>query len=306
MSYLANYFFRFIVLIAAILFCLGFSSSGSSTLPMKSQFSQGISSLNQENYQQAIISFTEVINDNNYLRDAAYANRCLAHLQLNNNLAAKDDCYEALTINSENIEAYLNHGIANYRLDNYQQALMAYEQVLKRKKDDYRAYYNQGLVYFQLADYEEALNSYNQAINGYNEHQAEEKTLMYYDRALTYLKLENFSQAIADLTHVIVFNPNHENAYAQRGYAYLKLRNYQTAFKDFSQVINLNPQATFAYINRGIIAGNLGFQKAALKDFNIALNQFEANQNFKGYQEILDLIRQLKQINAHNSQISVG
>ncbi len=306
MSYLANYFFRFIVLIGAILFCLGFSAPTSSTLPIKSQFSQGISSLNQEDYQQAITYFTEVINDNSTLRDAAYANRCLAHLQLNNNQAAKEDCYQALALNSDNTEAYLNHGIAHYRLDNYQQALAAYEQVLKRKKDDYRAYYNQGLVYFELANYQEALNSYNQAINRYHEPQVEEKILMYYDRALTYLKLEQFSQVIADLTHVLIFNPNHEHAYAQRGYAHLKLGNYQAALQDFSTVINLNPQATFAYINRGIIAANLGFQKAALNDFNMALNQFEANKNLKGYQKILDLMIQVKQMNANNYQILVG
>ncbi len=241
MSYSANYFFRFIVLIAAILFCLGFSSPTSSNTSINSHFSQGLTSLNQENYQQAISNFTEVINDNNSFIDAAYANRCLAHLQLNNNQAAKEDCYQALTINSENIEAYLNHGIANYRLDNYHQALAAYEQVIERKKDDYRAYYNQGLVHFQLANYEQALNSYNKALEHYHEHQVEGKTLIHYDRALTHLKLDNFSKAIADLTHVIIFNPNHEYAYAQRGYAYLKLGNHGAAFKHFSEVINLNP-----------------------------------------------------------------
>ncbi|MDJ0510867.1 MAG: tetratricopeptide repeat protein [Crocosphaera sp.] len=306
MIYSANYFFRFLILIAAILFCLGFSSPTSSKLSINSQFAQGISSLNEENYQQAISNFTEVINNKNDLMDAAYSNRCLAHLQLNNNQAAKEDCYQALTLNSKNIEAYLNNGIANYRLDNYQQALAAYEQIIKLKKDDYRAYYNQGLVYFQLADYDRALNSYNQALSHCDENQVQPKILIHYDRALTHLKLENFSKAIADLNHVIIFNPNHEYAYSQRGYAYLKSGNYGAAFKDFSQVIELNPQATFAYINRGITAGNLGFKKVALKDFNIALKQFEANENLDGYQKILALIRQLKQMNANTYRISVG
>jgi tetratricopeptide (TPR) repeat protein len=302
----ANYFLKFFVLIAAILFCVGFSSKTSANISTNPQFYQGINSLNQQNYHQAILEFTQVIDENNQLVASAYANRCLAHLQLNNNQAAQQDCYQALGMNSDNIEAYLNQGIANYRLGNYPQALAAYQEVIKRNKHDYRAYYNQGLVYFQLANYQQALSCYNQALNGHNGHFTAHKSLMYYDRALVYLKLENFPKAIADLTHVIILNQTDEKAYYQRGYAYQKLGNYRDAFRDFTEVISLNNQLTMAYINRGITAANLGFQQAAFKDFKIALNQFKEQKKMKDHQQTLKLIQKIKQITAQTSQSLVA
>ncbi len=298
----ANYFLKFFVLIAAILFCLGFSSKTSANISTNPQFYQGINSLNQQNYHQAILEFTQVIDDNNQLVASAYANRCLAHLQLNNNQAAQQDCYQALGMNSDNIEAYLNQGIANYRLGNYPQALAAYQEVIKRNKDDYRAYYNQGLVYFQLANYKQALDCYNQALNGHRGHSYDQKYLMYYDRALAYLKLENFPRAIAELTHVIILNKTDAQAYYQRGYAYQKSGNYRDALRDFTEVIALNNQLTMAYINRGITATNLGYQKEAFQNFRIALNQFKENKNMTAYQQTRKLIQKLKQITAQTSQ----
>ncbi|MDJ0601970.1 MAG: tetratricopeptide repeat protein [Crocosphaera sp.] len=296
MNNLVKDFFKFFVLIAAILFCLGFSSQSSEQLAISPNFSQGISYLSQQKYQDAIVEFTEVINDKHPLIASAYSNRCLAYLQLNNNQAAKKDCEQALEINSDNIEAYLNKGLADYRLENYTQSLAAYQEVIKRHKNDYRAYYNQGLVHFQLGNYQQALQSYNQALNSSNDHSLNHKTLIYYDCGLTYLKLENYSQAIANFTHVLILNPKDEQAYYQRGYAYQQSGNYQAAFQDFTEVINLNPNFTTAYINRGIIAGNLGFKAMAWENFKIALDQFQQQNNTISYNKTLNLIRRFKQI----------
>ena len=212
--------FKFLLFVTAMLFCLGFSSTSVEKSTISPNFSQGIYYLRQEKYQEAIGEFTQVINDRDQWIASAYSNRCLAHLQLNNNQAAKTDCQEALEMNSDNVEAYLNKGLADYRLENYSQSLAAYEEVLKRQKNDYRAYYNQGLVYFQLGHYQQALNSYNQALKIDDHHSLEHKTLIYYDRAFAHLQLEDFSEAIANLTHILILHPKDEQAYYQRGYAY--------------------------------------------------------------------------------------
>ena len=306
MHHLVKDFFKFFVLIAAILFCLGFSAPSSENLSTSPDFSQGIRYLNQQNYQEAILKFTQVINNKPQLLASAYSNRCLAYLQLNKNQAAKKDCQEALEINPDNIEAYLNQGLADYRLKNYTQSLAAYQQVIKRNQHDYRAYYNQGLVYFKLGNYEQALQSYHQALDSNHNDALEDKVLIYYDCALAYLQLENFSQAIANLTHVLILHPRDEQAYYQRGYAYQRSGNYEAAFKDFTEAINLNPRLTNVYINRGIVAGILGFQDTAWHNFKIALNQFQEQKNEPGYNQTLHIIRKFKQITSDIYQPSIG
>ncbi|MEL4895623.1 tetratricopeptide repeat protein [Crocosphaera sp. Alani8] len=306
MNNLVKNFFKFSVLIAAVLFCLGFSSPSVETSTISPNFSQGIQYLRQESYQKAIVEFTRVINNKNRWMASAYNNRCLAHLQLNKNLAAKRDCEEALRMNSDNVEAYLNKGLADYRLENYTQSLVAYQEVIKRQKDDYRAYYNLGLTHFKLGNYEEALDSYNCALERDKNSSSEHKTVIYYDRALAHVKLEDFPRAIANLTHVLVLDPQEEHAYYQRGYAYQRSGDYKAAFQDFTEAIKLNPQLTSAYINRGISAAVLGFQDIAWQNFKIALNQFQQQNNQIGYNRTLSLMRKFKQVTSNTNQPPVG
>ncbi|MEA5532468.1 tetratricopeptide repeat protein [Crocosphaera sp. XPORK-15E] len=306
----SNDFLKFIILLVTVLFCVGFSSQANSDLSQTSQssqlFYQGVIHLNQENYQQAILNFTKVIDEDNPLIAAAYTNRCLAHLQLNNNQSAKQDCTEALSLNSENIEAYLNQGMANYRLGNFSDSLAAYKEVIKRDQNDYRAYYNQALVYFQLKDYERALEGYEKALQSHQLKEASPKAMIYYDRGLVHLQLGDFSLAIADLTHAIILDKYNDRAYYNRAYAYQKSGNYRLAFQDFNEVIKLNPQSTSAYVNRGIVEQNLGFKKAAFHDFKIALEQYKQQEKMMAYEQALNLIQQLKRIIAQSHETLIS
>ena len=154
--------------------------------------------------------------------------------------------------------------------------------------------------------YNISLNSYNQALKIDDHHSLEHKTLIYYDRAFAHLQLEDFSEAIANLTHILILHPKDEQAYYQRGYAYQKAGNYQAAFQDFTEAIKLNPQLTTAYINRGISAAILGFQEVAWQNFKIALTQFQEQNNQIGYQQTLKLMRQFKQVTSNTYQPSIG
>lgn len=296
----AGYFLRIVVLVVTVLFCFGFSSEAANHLVSPSQdsriFYQGINHLTQENYQQAIINFTQVINKNQKFVAAAYANRCLAHLQLDHNQAAKEDCTQSLKINSDNVEAYLNQGMADYRLGNLPQSLTAFQAVIQRNKDDYRAYYNQGLVYFDLKNYQAALDAYQKALNYSQQQTSAEKSSIYYDQGLAYLQLENFPKAIANFTQAMIFDQTNDKAYYYRGYAYHQLGDYQASIQDFNEVITLNSQLTVAYINRGLSKQKLGLLKAAFRDLSIAVQQFKQQNNQIAYQQTLKLIRQLNKI----------
>ena len=54
----------------------------------------------------------------------------------------------------------------------------------------------------------------------------------YYDRALTYVALDNFIQAISDCTKVIEMNPNFTEAYSVRSSAYSIIQEHDKALAD--------------------------------------------------------------------------
>ncbi len=61
-------------------------------------FNGGLDNVSQQNYQQALVNFTKVIDSQNNLVGAAYSNRCLVNLNLGNNAGAEDDCSTAIAI----------------------------------------------------------------------------------------------------------------------------------------------------------------------------------------------------------------
>ncbi|HAC62356.1 MAG TPA: hypothetical protein DCF68_02180 [Cyanothece sp. UBA12306] len=258
-------------------------------------FDQAIENIENNNYQQAFFDLTKVINLGHVLIPAAYSNRCLVNLQLDNHQAAKLDCKEAIKFNPNNTEAYLNWGLAEYRLGNYEQALAQYQEVIKKNHDDYRAYYNQGLVNFALEKYQIAFENYDKALVLTQLQSPSEVGLIYNNRGLVYLKLKNIENAIADFTQAINLDKSNIMAYYNRAYAYEKKQNYLASIADLSRVIRLNPSSTLSYVNRGRLYYFIGLQQAALRDFKIALNQFEEQGKIAAYQQTLSLINQFKE-----------
>jgi len=85
---------------------------------------------------------------------------------------------------------------------------------------------------------------------------------VYYIRGANYLRLENYQQAIKDLSQAIDLNPNAANYYERRGSAYMLLGDLCSdafkdhAFKDFDKAIELDPIFAQAYFGRGICGHN--------------------------------------------------
>jgi tetratricopeptide (TPR) repeat protein len=256
-------------------------------------FNSGLDRVRQQNYQQALVDFTQVINrqDNLNLVGAAYSNRCLINLQLQNYFAAEADCMAAIEHNSDNIEAYLNLGLAYYRREEYQGAIAQYQQVIQRDRYDYRAYYNRGLAHFAFSDYQQAIADYNLALMSPRLVNAQQKTLIYNDRGLTYMMLADYERAIADFEQAIASQHHNYTAYFNRGCAHHRQGNHLAALEDFTQVVQLKPDFTQAYVNRGVLHHQIGRDRAAFADLDIALQQYQKQGDRLAY----DLVFNLKQ-----------
>jgi tetratricopeptide (TPR) repeat protein len=58
-------------------------------------------------------------------------------------------------------------------------------------------------------------------------------------RAHLHARNRDYLQAVADLSHAIVINPNEPCLFFERGWSYLRLREAQSATRDFSEGLNL-------------------------------------------------------------------
>ncbi|MGF1542379.1 MAG: tetratricopeptide repeat protein [Pleurocapsa sp.] len=277
----------------ALMFCFNHSVIAASSPNISDVFHNGIHNLHQQNYQSALVDFTQVIESQDKLVGAAYSNRCLANLQLQNNTAAQADCLLAIKYNSHNLEAYLNLGLAYYRQGKYQQAIAQYLEIVQQDQQDYRVYYNRGLAYSALADYQQAIADYHLALIYSPESNPESKSLIYNDLALAYIMLEEDEQAIFNFTQAIALDGNNYNAYYNRGCAYHRQKYYSVAIQDFDQAIQLNSNFTQAYVHRGILNHQIGIRDTALKDLNLALEQYQHQGNQEQYKTILNLKQQL-------------
>ncbi|AFZ34220.1 Tetratricopeptide TPR_1 repeat-containing protein [Stanieria cyanosphaera PCC 7437] len=259
-------------------------------------FNYGLENVRQQNYQEALSNFTKVINLNSYLVHAAYSNRCLVNLQLNNYDAAKSDCAIALQRNPDNLEALLNLGLIYVQLKDYSAAIAQYQQIINRNDHDYRAYYNRGLAYFAMQDYQQAVADYSQALTSPNLTTNADRILITSDRGLAYLMLADYDKARADFNQTINLDPLNEWAYFNRACCHHRQGNYWAAIKDFTQVLQFNPAQTQVYVNRSWLYHLLGLEQAAFKDLNTALQQYQAQEDFQAYQRTITLKEKLKQI----------
>ncbi len=162
-------------------------------VPSPSIFQQGIEATLSGKYSEALDTFTKAIQTQTNTA-AAYANRCLVEVLLNQPAAAIEDCTQALQRQSSNGEAYLNRGLAHYYLGQHQAAVEDATHVLQLQPDDFRAYFNRGLAWTGLGHYFAAIQDFDRALQ-LNPDIPE----AYRDRALAYYSAGNPQQALIDL-----------------------------------------------------------------------------------------------------------
>ncbi|CAD5951673.1 Translocon at the outer membrane of chloroplasts 64 [Planktothrix agardhii] len=136
-------------------------------------FNQGITLVNQENYQQAIEQFTR-----------------------------------ALTLNPNHADAYVWRGYVYHCLNKYQEVIDNCNQAIRLNPNHANAYGNRANAYNYLKNYEQAINDCNQAIR-LNPNHAD----AYINRAFAQMELGEYQQAIDDCKEAIRLNPNHVNAH---------------------------------------------------------------------------------------------
>jgi DnaJ family protein C protein 7 len=99
---------------------------------------------------------------------------------------------------------------------------------------------NKGNESFKRGAYQDAINEYT---NGINQDPSNRKagSVLYANRALGYVKLKKFKEALADCNKAIELNSNYAKAYLRRGDIKMELQDFEGATRDYNQANELDP-----------------------------------------------------------------
>ncbi len=100
-------------------------------------------------------------------------------------------------------------------------------------------------------------------------HAESEKTL--FDKGVSFLKQEKYSQAIEAFTQLIEIVPDNPDAYKNRGVAHMKMSQYDEAIKDFEKTREIKPDLKGLYSNLGVAWYYKGDYTQAINNYNMEI-----------------------------------
>ena len=226
---------------------------------------RGDSDMAKDEYDQAIIDYTEAIrlnpNDAN-----AFCGRGLAYYDKKQYDQAIDDYSEAIGLKPDFAVAYYDRGLAYDDNKAYDKAISDYTEAIRLKPDDADSYCARGWAFHGQREYDKAISDYNDAIR-LNPNFA----LAYNDRGLAYYNKNDNDQAISDYSDAIRLNPNFAFPYNNRGLVYYSKKDYNKAISDFTEAIRINPNYFFAYYDRGLSYDHIREYDKAISDYTEAI-----------------------------------
>ncbi|MEH1822685.1 MAG: tetratricopeptide repeat protein [Nostoc sp.] len=249
-------------------------------LSFADSYQQGYIAYKERDYDKAIVSFTEAI-EQEPTHARAIVNRGNARYNLKDYEGAVTDYSQALQINPNQIKALVNRGNARYMLAEYSNdpdheyklAIADYNQAIGLDKNEIEAYIRRGIVRAQMAKY----SGESQQV---------------------------YRKAIGDFTHAIKLNLSKAEAYFQRGAVYYQVAQYSTnyeqeyhqAIADFNQALILSPKLAKAYLKRGMVRYELAQyggsessqnQTKAVEDIQASAKIFLEQNDMDNYQQAL-------------------
>jgi tetratricopeptide (TPR) repeat protein len=228
----------------------------------------GLAMFNSFNFDKAINYYTQSIKIKPYSH--AYSNRGNARLAMRDTVGALQDYYAAITADSTNPTPFFNRANVFTAQKRYIEALTDYNSALKaltitKKYYEIPAsdiYLNRGNSLFYLNDLKAAIKDYSYAI------EIDQKNLMAFaNRAEAKNKIGDFKSAIEDYTKAIAIN-NDATFFLKRAMSYMSLQEFRQALPDLDWTIKLNPSIWDAYYMRAQVKGRLNDFNAAIADID--------------------------------------
>ncbi|TPX31519.1 hypothetical protein SmJEL517_g05131 [Synchytrium microbalum] len=210
--------------------------------------------------KHAIVAYTNIIRLRTDEPDA-YFQRALLFNAEHESMYASQDFAVVRRLDPENETAMRHLAIHSFERDLYDDAVKAFEKLLEANPGEATLYTYHGRCLAHLAKWEDALKDFNEAIR-----LSPESADVYFHRGCL-LRDRNRQRAIEDFSISVLIDDTKKNADAffQRAMQYVKLEEYDLAVADYKRVNEIDPLKAVAHLNLGTLYLNI------YRDLNEAL-----------------------------------
>jgi tetratricopeptide (TPR) repeat protein len=196
------------------------------------RYKLGLLHLKQGQWREAYALFKDMLT---YESTSALAHEGMgqADLLLNNEGAAEQEFYQALTLDPKLWKAHSLLGVIYDRQRRHQEAIAQYKAALNLQPADASTYNNLGLAYYLAGQYEDALQSFQQALA-----RGLRQPKTYNNMALTYAKLGRYQEALESFKAAT----DEAQAYNNLGVIYLETGKARQSITCFEKAMELAPR----------------------------------------------------------------
>lgn len=210
------------IILSAIIIAFSFAQGKKPKKNIQVELNKGIQYFNNNDINNAINSFKNVIN-----------------------------------IDPKNATAYYYLGRCFQKQGNNDGALQKYNKAIELKADYIEAIYEKGNLQYSLKQYDPAIATLNKIIQIFAEKQMPANNLLgdvYYDIAMSYSYLNNIDAAILNFKKVLEINPQNAYAHYNLGLAYYKKNQKDLAITHLNIFLQLAPDAPEAPQVKNLLA----------------------------------------------------
>jgi tetratricopeptide (TPR) repeat protein/serine/threonine protein kinase len=192
--------------------------------------------------------------------------------------SAEADASEALKIDDKSANAYLLRGTAKLEQGLLEESLPDFTRAIELNENDPRGRSRRGLVYLLLENYKEAIIDLSYAIKA-DEANPHPTDLL--NRGKAYLLNGSYDHAIGDFDRLLAKDPNHAMGYYLRGDAHRNNNAPKKALEDYDKALKIDPKFAEAYFGRGIVYhGQMKYPEAVTNYTQAVKHGFYQGQAF--------------------------
>ena len=218
-------------------------------------YNKGKDHLNAERYTEAVSIFQKALTldadlgGNSQVSDIEskhiYAHLGAAYIGLKAYQEAIDALQNAIALDADLVDAHYNLGYAYVEQGHYDEAIPHLERAITIAPNFKRAHYNLARAYRESGNLEAATHAVTETLrldaNYQRAHElANSIKQAHYNRGITYLNDERYSEAITAFQNAITLDPDFTTAHYNLGLTYLKMETYSRAVDALQKTITLD------------------------------------------------------------------
>jgi tetratricopeptide (TPR) repeat protein len=184
-------------------------------------------------------------------------------------------------------EAYRCKSGALQALQQFEPALISLEQALELNPNNPADWITQGELRYGLGDYRGALESLNKGVELRESQNLPSSALLYNNRGLVQLELEQYELALADIETAIAIDPNYTPAWNNKGLILETIERNEESLAAYDKATELNPNDYQVWTNHGFVLYKLGRYEEAKKSLETAL---EINPDYQPAKNSLEAL----------------